>query len=391
VPSGEQAFMTALNPALNAPDRVAWCLFVYVNSQASTAGNNNALFETWASDDDTFQPNPQWPGPTTVAKSLRVPILPHLAQQSRGGTLTPFVLPFQSGAQCPPSQPGQPPALCIGEEVRRNFVTFDFIRKNHLYTRDGLKAFTQTITFPSDSIEVKANWVPVSQLSQFLTNGASADPSLYHVNTTTENGQQVQYALVSMHVISKMVPNWTWATYEHRNNPGRCDVLGCYDTFGANPPSVAPNPQTGGLYPNCEKTPSLQAVFANNKIDPAYANYCLKGSQTDFTDPTGVNIRVGNSVTEAGFLDTASCMSCHGRAAYSFVTGAYAPNRVFLYNSTPIGPLGPINPAQFWQYGDKDPARPRDAALFRATDFVWSIPFCAISSDPTARRPCASK
>ena len=146
--SGEQAFMTALNPALNAPDRVAWCLFVYVNSQASTSGNNNALFETWASDDDTFQPNPQWPTATTVAKPLRAPILPHLARQARAGTLTPFVLPFQSGPQCPQGQ------LCIGEEVRRNFATFDFIKKNNLFTRDGLKAFTQTITFPSDSIEV---------------------------------------------------------------------------------------------------------------------------------------------------------------------------------------------------------------------------------------------
>jgi len=73
------------------------------------------------------------------------------------------------------------------------------------------------------------------------------------------------------------------------------------------------------------------------------------------------------------------------------VTGSYAPNRVFVYNSTPIGPIGPVNPGQFWQFPEQDPTRPRDPPLFRATDFVWSIPFCAISSDPTAPRPCASK
>ena len=59
-------------------------------------------------------------------------------------------------------------------------------------------------------------------------------------SNNNQNNQQVQYALVSFHLISKMVPNWSWATFEHMNNPGRCDVLGCNDTFGANPSTVAP-------------------------------------------------------------------------------------------------------------------------------------------------------
>src|SRR5882672_10290033 len=75
-PGSEQDFMKRLNPALNDPDRVSWCLFLYVNSNASTSGNNNALFETWASDHDTFQTNPVWPGPAAPAKPLRRPILP---------------------------------------------------------------------------------------------------------------------------------------------------------------------------------------------------------------------------------------------------------------------------------------------------------------------------
>jgi hypothetical protein len=173
--------------------------------------------------------------------------------------------------------------------------------------------------------------------------------------------------------------------------------MGCVDTFGANPAVTPPANQpfagvnTNNLYPSCAKTPALTALFAANKIDPAYVNYCLKGSQVDFTDATGVATRLGNSVTENGFVDTASCIGCHGRAAYSFVTGAWASNRVFLYNSTPIGPIGPLDPGQFWQYPQQDPMRPRDAPLFRASDFVWSIPFCAISSDPTAKPPCAAK
>lgn len=381
-PASEPDFMTRLNPALNDPDRVSWCLFLYVNSQAATSGNNNALFETWATDNDTFNTQPSWPSGGVVAKALRQPVLPNLARQRRGG-LTPFVLPFQS-TQC---QQGQ---LCVGEEVHRNRPTFDFIVNNKLFTRDGLRAYGKAIVFPADSIEVKANWVPVSQLAQFLgSGGAPPDPSLYHLNTTTENGQQVQYALLSFHIISKMVPNWTWATFEHMNNPGRCDTLGCNDSFGATPPVVSPSQTPGQPYPNCTKTPALTALFAGTKIDAAFANYCLKGSQTDFTDAQGVVTRLGNSVTEAGFVDTASCMGCHGRAAYSFVTGGWTASRVFIYNSTPIGALGPPDPGQFWQYPEIDPLQPGEAPLFRSADFVWSIPFCAV--DATGRSGCVVK
>jgi hypothetical protein len=186
-----------------------------------------------------------------------------------------------------------------------------------------------------------------------------------------------------------MVPNWTWATFEHMNNPGRCDVIGCNDTFGANPPATAPHGNPGQQYPNCTKSAALSALFASNKIDPAFTNYCLKGTQTDFTDAQGVQTRLGNSVTEQGFVDTASCITCHGRAAYSFATGGWSPNRVFLYNSTPIGPTGPLDPGQFWLYPQMDPMRPQNAPIFRATDFVWSIPFCAVDAAGNSR--CVAK
>jgi hypothetical protein len=388
-PTSEKDFMTRLNPALNDPDRVSWCIFLYVNSNAATAGNNNALFETWASDHDTFQTNPSWPGPGASEKPLHQPVLPRLAREPQGG-LTPFVLPFSSSTQCEAGQ------LCVGEEVRRNRSTFDFIKDNKLFSRAGLKAYNKPIVFPPDSIEVKANWVPVSQLADFLgKSGAPADPKLYHLNTVTENGQPVQYALLSFHIISKMVPNWSWATFEHLNNPGRCDVLGCDDTFGANPPAVAPRSvNTPGLqYPNCTKSATLTALFVAAKIDPAFTNYCLKGSQTDFTDAQGVKTRLGNSVTEAGFLDSASCISCHGTAAFTFVTGGWAMNRIFLHNSTPIGATGPIDAGQFWLYPENDPTQEKrqpNAPIFRASDFVWSIPLCAVD-DATGKSACAAK
>ena len=79
-----------------------------------------------------------------------------------------------------------------------------------------------------DAIEVKANWMLVTDIPAFsLGRVTLADvPKLYHVNTGSD-GQQ--YAFVSMHIISKAVPNWTWATFEHQFNPARCDIIGCRD------------------------------------------------------------------------------------------------------------------------------------------------------------------
>ena len=106
-------------PALNHPDMVSWQLFAMVNAPAATQGNNNVLFETWASDQDTFRPNPVWPGGPS-----------------------PMVLRAPALAEFRPVRPGlQPRVLPRGtEETRRNKVTFDFIVSNNLYRRSGLRA-----------------------------------------------------------------------------------------------------------------------------------------------------------------------------------------------------------------------------------------------------------
>jgi len=71
------------DPAMNHPDRVAWELFVKVTPPAATAGNNNVLFETWASNSDTFAQNPQFPSAAPSPKILKVPALIALAPDGR--------------------------------------------------------------------------------------------------------------------------------------------------------------------------------------------------------------------------------------------------------------------------------------------------------------------
>ena len=308
LPALPAAAQSPPNPAMTAPDQVAWQLFIQANTRA---GGSNSTFETWASDTDLFQPNPQFPAAPTPP-SLRPPILPQVARegvQESGGLL-----------------PALPPGAAQGqmEETRHNKPTFDFIVQNNLYKLSGVKAaFGKALSFPVDSVEVKGNWLAVSDIPQFTNNKVTLAqvPQLYHVNSAAG----VQYALVSMHVISKQVPNWTWATFEHRFNPGRCDIIGCRDNFGAQTAFVPSNRTAGQGYPDCVKTTALTAMLSSADIDPVYNNYCLKGSQVDFVDNVGLDIRVGNSVTEDGFVATSSCITCHGRAAFKAVVAGGIP------------------------------------------------------------------
>lgn len=333
------------NPAMNAPDQLAWMLFLQVNEDASTAGNHDALFETWPNDGDTFTTRP--------ARFVRMHHPLRLSPQALVAAHDPSL----EGA---------------GEEVNRNQPAYDFIVDNHLYSTRGLRAaFGKTLHFPVDAIEVKANWYPVERIP-----GYGGDPAqayrIYHVSRDA-NGHA--YALVSLHVISKSVPNWTWATFEHENTPARCDTLGCSDTFGALTPFVAPNEARNAGYGSCPHTAALNALFARATIDAAFTHYCLKGTQSDFTDAAGVASRLGNSVIENGFVAQSSCMTCHARAAFdrdgkmASFGGFDAAGNAFI---------GAVNPAWF--------RSPDAARVATQADFVWSIPFCAVD-DTLAEHP----
>jgi hypothetical protein len=294
--------------------------------------------------------------------------------------------------------PAIPPGIAQGatEETRHNKATFDFIVQNNLYKVSGLKAaFGKNLSFPVDSIEVKANWVAVNDIPNFTNNQVTVAqvPQLYHVNSAGG----VQFALVAMHVISKLVPNWTWATFEHRFNPARCDILGCKDAFGAQTAFVPSNPAANQGYPDCIKTPALTAMLASANIEPVYVNYCLKGSQADFVDNVGLDIRVGNSVTEDTFVATASCMTCHGRSLFdrNGKTMSVAGFLSFTSNG-PIGPLGPLLPAWYFSFNSTPPifeGKPGLTQIATSADFVWSVPFCAIddTQNPIPPTRCSGK
>jgi hypothetical protein len=301
---------------------------------------------------------------------------------------------FPSGAQrsvlAPLSLAGAPPLGIMDnaaddvQEVRRNRAAFDFITGANggtpLVTQADLRAAYQSqsaISFPDDAIEVKLLWW---SLARIVAGGG--DPSHYYT-ALDANGKEI--ALVGLHVLTRAIPNWTWATFEHEDVPGRCDFMGCIDNFGAVEAEVAPASMPGGAYGSCPKAAALMAVFQGANLSDVWQHYCLKGSQIDFTSPTGIPIILGNSLIESPVIQTSSCISCHSRATIDAngqnVYGFGSLSEVECNGLPTCSPNGAPRPQWFYKSVGS-----RWKLLAVQTDFVWSIPFCALPDVPGPKK-----
>jgi hypothetical protein len=333
-------------------DQVGWETFVLVTAPSGIPGSKNVEFETWASDEDLYIANPpKWPV-VPSAKILHSSVL----ALSRP-TLRPLVTaPGQCGSPGNPQAGNFPAGACIGEEVRRNWASFQYIVGNSLYTRSGLAAAAQkkfVVNMPADSIEVKGDWVKVADLKTWLKTAIGKDltddqvKALYHVNSVKETSGETDYALVAFHFSSKQIKNWVWSDFEHELNPGRCDDTGCHDSFGAQIKDVpkknsrGPNGQdiNGNQdYGACVKSDAVEQMMKNGGIGDQWRHYCLKGTQITFVNADGTASLLGNSVIERIAADVpilkSSCITCHAHAAFKMNGAANGVPEV-------VGPFDP--------------------------------------------------
>jgi hypothetical protein len=368
------------DPDENQPDRNAWRLLIDISKKATTqrkvgpshVTSNDALWETWADDGLTFPDKPDpahppgWPATaeSAPAKRLVVPAqntLRRLMLEKKPFKPELFNRPLEApvperSLTAPKGKPSEELSLIAGggEEVRRNKPAFDFIVNDKLYYKQGLAAAFaagKTIVFPADAIEVKARWVPITE----------AKKSDYHWNYDS-NG--ALYGLVALHIMTKHLPNWTWATFEWTGNAGRCDYIGCHDAFGVTPHDVEPKKPLGGAYPPGTLTADLLAMFKAAGLGDEWKNYRLKGAQDLFTDTTGRPTLLGNSVTEEGFVSSSSCITCHGQASVD-KDGDFNPSVGFT--STGASTNGPLLPSMFWT--STTPPKLK----YLPIDFIWAV------------------
>ncbi|MCA1992795.1 MAG: hypothetical protein LDL41_12290 [Coleofasciculus sp. S288] len=374
-----------------APDyyfyMAAWEKFGEINRksdcQNSIAGKitNNAVWEIWADDALTFpddpdpQNPPQWTSTESLPKKLELRSKVERVRLDRQ---------FSSSLRT---------TITVGgtEEIRRDKRAFDYIINNHLWYTQGLEAAfnkEMAISFPFGSIEVKANWTPIKPEQK----------SDYHWNYD-RNGNL--YGLVALHIMHKGLSNWLWATWEWKGNKGRCDYIGCHDSYGMNPPDVQPNPNIGQMYPAGELTPEVIKLLEEKGLEgewlQEWKNYRLKGTQNGhFSDSVGQPTLLGNSIIEEGFVPSSSCITCHARAAINSkgmnafpragfkppIPGEPFPNLQSSYNGSP-------DPDWYYHFTSiSDPSKPSKILENLQMDFVWSIP---VKAKPCNKGDCTAK
>lgn len=348
------------NPAMQNPDQFAWEKFAELNKTAgiNEVGEEVVLWRTWPEQADVYvaepDPNnpPQWADISGLENQLAGHASIQQAAKNSGITLSTA-----------PSTTDPIDSLCEeysnnSEEVRLNQEHVEYVVANDLWYVEGKQqafADSLTVNFPTNAIEVKANWITATLVD---------DPTAHYL---VQDSEGLEWALIAMHFMTKDIPNWVWATFEHKDNPCYNRYLKAQDSFG--------------LDPNGEPSEALLEVLEEYGLNlDIWSNYRMDGTQVTFTDDVGRPIILGNSVTEFGFQTTASCMTCHARAT----TDATGSGHLSVFNSHQQSDHGVPDPE--WYFSSFNP--PTQSYL--PLDFSWAVAICPnpIGGNPNGQANC---
>lgn len=360
--------------ATGDPDSFAWAMFVALTWPADQASRLPAsdrpygdpgpvMFETWALSDQVY-----------LSKGAEPPVWDEV-DWSASRALNTRSLPRQIAMFRDVSSVKAGNVSDEQEEVWLNRATFDYIRDNSLYSVEGQQWFfynNRPISFPPGAIQVQAVWRPIGE----------EDKARYQWEEfrDAKSKRRYLYGLTALHIASKVLPHWLWATFEHVDNPYR---PGLYDEGWLNRSRDSAACPAAQL--DCNRVPTGFGLEGTR-----WANYRLRGTQIDYVDADGHPVILANSELETGFQQSSSCMSCHKRStigpsrneAASFVFNAdnktHEPasptamrlpvfkidseGRVTSYNGVP-------QPGEFLLPGQAEGGSER----FLSLDFVWSL------------------
>ncbi|MFK4528057.1 hypothetical protein ABIF90_006038 [Bradyrhizobium japonicum] len=315
--------------AFNAPSRHAWNLFLTLNHPAKDptqgrglpdlqkkfgAPNAMVVWETWRlARNEVFVPPGQEPlpwddlslsGPAIVkvpeppknvliARAIALAIAPEL------GGLKPGALIDDDGIFESTGQFG---------ETRVNRSTYEFItgqdprfainKTYRLWSVDGQRRYAKdwidqkivdgkrlpSINFPAEAMEVKAAWIDLARVD------LDGKETKFH----TADFKGKKYGLVALHIITKDIPNWFWATFHFKEQLKIKDGV-VVDLTKA------------------EEVPDDYGPPAEAK-GTKWENYKLGGAQIDFINSMGQPTYLSDAYIEKG-IEHSSCISCHSRAS----------------------------------------------------------------------------
>jgi len=368
---GACTFPTAVSPTL---EETAWRLFVAANCPTK---RNKVVWEDWVEQLQLYPATGVIGGVASAANPKRLHGSP-LARAVIGRLSGPRAL-LAPATECQQMQasnapPNVTPTATVCEEARLNPDAAAFVTTNKYQVRPGQTAAAQKgidIEFPRPAIEVKVDWIPATDFNPPFT--CSNPPVGVHV----EMIDGACYAMAGMHISSKLLKNWVWATFEPQSmltNPLRCITFGdCNDPWGS-----IPAKSSGGSSGFTSQSPAIQYLMKQANLASEFSNYRLDGVQVDFTTANAAPTLLGNSIIEgenAGLKrDQASCITCHSVSSIkNDGTDAFGAVFINLVSDPSTIPKG----AQY-----------NIPTGWIARDFVWSLAFGCPDPTKSGEQPC---
>lgn len=332
-----------LKNALHDPDRHAWNLFAQLNHPADLKDQRGipdeqkklgepgrVVWETWKlARTEVFLTDGRDPGGWNTPSDPMIKIVDPPKIQALLGSVKPNGLKIQFDA-------GE-----VSNETRQNCATYKFIVENNLFNIEGQEATAKSYTlsgnklsFPIDSIEVKASW------RKFTMDDIKSGLDKKYYSYTDENS--VVWGLATLHIVTKEIPNWFWASFRNKNGP---------------------EPK----YPKQDKSGMPDSVRGT-----VWENYELSGSQIDFVESNGQSVILSDPIIEAGF-ERSSCMSCHANAGIRRIYNGRRDEMPFSYGlDEDHYLLTPLGAPEYRLFMENAGGGSSDQSVFQQ-DFVFSL------------------
>lgn len=325
---------------IGAPGPTVWETF---KSTADVYLTNGSMPAPWNSPFVVASQSPEWASAAAAVGSVDSPYLHYLSEAT-----------MIDGRQIVDSA-----ARIVQYEVRMNRDAFEYVVNNpsgfELFNLEGQEAALNdpayTFNFPVPAIEVKAAW-------RILEPGV--DDSRYWTSYgiyTDENGKAKlsKVGLTGLHIISKVLPDWLWVTFEQQDNPTSTFQ------FYEGQPGVAVGPNQTFNPAAAAYNTKFQADLAGTK----WQYYAIQGWQTAFTDDNGQPTLFANTQAETYFQSSSSCMTCHSLSSI----GPPQTPRLTFWNTANGNVEGYTGKIDFQAVARQQYPN----ATFKPMDYAWSF------------------
>ncbi len=354
------------------PASFAWQMFVFVNwpelpnhrgepDPARSIGTNAAtVWESYKNASEVYLEDGQRPAPWQVDDELPwSPVSKSRPSAQALATLGPvdssWIHFLSESVMVDGQQICDADSNTLYYDVRGDHSYFRYVVENtsgyELYNIEGQQSALAdpkfTFNFPKDAVEIKASWrilQPAEDGSRYWTA----------IGVYRDNHRQIHMArigLTGLHIISKVLPNWFWTTFEQVDN-----ATATYKyRLGEKGDAVGPNANYDTSLDPVNKL--WQQALAGTK----WQYYALMGTQTQFVSASQQTTLLGSTQMETYFQPNSSCISCHKLSSIGPIPN---PRLLIFYPLNPYTGVVNFQQVASQQFPNQ---------IFKPMDFAWSF------------------